>query len=163
MKTFPLPCTPDAFLATLRFSTEIDNVEKNQTAAKEAVYYSHARENTFELYERPAFVKEKTGYLGGVYLRGAVTETKSGCLVATEYGRVSDHLRNDIICLLLLLLSLGGTVLSGNLFATMLPILTLLCGGFLIADGIGCLMQMRRLQKKWAVVLSRITDGKEGV
>ncbi len=156
MKLISLPCKPDVLLSHLRYATEIDTVEKNQKSRKEAVFYSHVRENTFDLYERPAFVKEKTVYLGGVYLRGAVAEEGDGCAVASEPARIGDNIRNDVIAAVLFVLSLGGTILSGNIFATMLPILVLISGGFLIADGVACILQARRIKKKWASILSSI-------
>lgn len=155
MNVITLPITPDEFLKRLKFATETDTVEKNQTSAKEAVFYSHTVDNCFELYERPAFTRERTFYFGGILMRGAVAECEGGCQVATEFGRFTSNTHAAIGCGVLFVLSVIGTILSGNLFATMLPIPALLCGGFLIADGFGAAIQVRRLKKKWEVILSR--------
>ena len=154
MKLVHLSCTPDAFLAHLRFATEIDTVEKNQKSAKEAVFYGHTVENTFTLYERPAFTKDGAFLLGDVYLRGAVAEEESGCQIAFEIGRPGVNLRYFVICLLLTLLSVAVTVLSGNVFATMMPILGLIAGGYLIVDVIRAAVRARRLKRKWSAILS---------
>ena len=153
-----LPVSPEHFLKHLRFATEIDTVEKNQMGAREDVFYSHIRENTFELYERRAFIREKTFTFGGIYLRGAVAEDAGGCQVATELARSSDNTKTALIVGLLFLVSLIGTILSGNLFATMLPILVAISGGFLVADGIGAMIQIRRLKKKWRQILDAMTE-----
>ncbi len=154
MKLITLPYPPEVFLRRLRFATETDTVEKHQIGKKEAVFYSQIGENTFNLYERPAFVKEKTFYLGGVMLRGAVAARgTSSCQVATEIARFPENIRTALVCAILLVLSVAGTVLSGNLFATMLPLLAALSGGVLIADTVWMLIQIRRLMKKWEQIL----------
>lgn len=162
MKSHTLPVTPEKLLAGLRFSTETDTVERGQQSAKEAVFYSHVAENCFDLYERRAFTKGNHFTLGGMYLRGAVAplDAQEGCEVATEFGRAAQNIRYDIVCAILLLLSVIGTVLSGNLFETMLPVLALFAAGYLIADAVAALFQVRRLKKEWSMILSTFQAGK---
>jgi len=61
----------------------------------------------------------------------------------------------SLLCALLLtLLSVAVTVLSGNVFATMMPILGLIAGGYLIVDAIRAAVRARRLKRKWSAILS---------
>lgn len=162
MKSHTLSVTPEKFLAGLRLSTETDTVERGQQSAKEAVFYSHVAENCFDLYERRAFTKGNHFVLGGMYLRGAVAplDAQEGCEIATEFGRAAQNIRYDIVCSILLLLSVVGTVLSGNLFETMLPVLALFAGGYLIVDAAAALRQIIRLNKEWSMILSAFSSGK---